>query len=323
MSTDAEQNPSREFMQRCIPIMKQWEAGTVSFEDTVAQFDILRKEAIDAQHFANQAQIEIMIGVMHGFRSELDSAIQQFRTARMLFEQAGNKERVLLCDTNIAEIEQQKGNLVRARQTYNAAYMEAKRLNSLRVQAICLASIGRIALLQDAVEQARPALEEAERLVQQAPERARVLGLMCEIYRDLVSVYVLQNEPALAWSAARNALQTAQENQDLINLGRANCVIGELLTTIGAPSEPADDLPNDPDSFFQTAIGYFREIKADLEIAHTLCSYGKSLGKRGQAVNGARKVQQAARIYEQLGLMSETAKATELQGNILTGQFQD
>lgn len=323
MSKFSDQNPSREFMERCIPVMKQWEAGTLSFEDTVAQFSVLRQEASDNQHYANQAQIEIMIGVMRGFRSELDIAIQQFRAARMLFEQAGNKERVLLCDTNIAEIEQQKGNLVRARQTYNAAYLEAKRLNSLRVQAICLASIGRIALIQNAVEQARPALEEAEQLVQEAPERARVLGLMCEIYRDLVSVYVLQNEPVLAWSAARNALQTAQENQDLVNLGRANRVIGELLTSIGAPADAQGDLPTDPDASFQTAISYFREIKADLEIAQTLCSYGESLGKRGQGVNGARKVQQAARIFEQLGLMSEAAKASELQTKILTGRFQD
>jgi tetratricopeptide (TPR) repeat protein len=317
-------NPSREFMDCCIPIMNQWEAGTVSFEDTVQQFGVLRQEAIEARHYANQAQIEIMIGVMHGLRAELDTAIQQFRAARMLFEQAGNKERVLLCDTNIAEIYQQKGNLVRSRQTYKTAYLEAKRISSVRIQAICLGNMGHIAVLQGAFDQARPALEEAEQLLQESHDRARTLGLLCDIYRDMVGVYLSQGEPQLAWRAGRKQLQVAQENQELVNLGRANRAIGELLTTMQNPPEAVEaGFSTDPDVYFQSAIGNFRDMKADLDLAQTLSAHGESLAKRGQTVSGARKVQQAARIFERLGLMSEAAKATELQGKILTGKFQN
>ena len=324
MSKFSRSNPSADFLSRSTPIMNQWESGNLSFEETLIQLDILRREALEAQHYANQAQIEIMIGVMYGFRGEMDTAVQQFRAARLLFEEAGNKERVLLCDTNIAEAYQNKGNLVRARQIYNTAYLEAKRIKSLRVQAIAISKIGSIALLQGAVEQAIPALEEGEALAQQSDQRERILGLLCEIYRDLVRAYLMQDQPDRAWEAARKGLRTAQENGERVNRGRANRAIGELLTALGKPPDDLEDgFSTDTDVYFQAAITYFSEMKADLDLAQTLRAHGESMAKRGQAVSGARKVQQAARIYERLGLMNEAAKATELQGKILIDRHQD
>lgn len=323
MSKSPGVEPSPEFVKRYTPIMRQWEAGTLPFEEVLKQFDVLRQDAIHEHHYANQAQIEIMIGVIYGFRGELDLAIQQQRAARMLFEQAGNRERMLLCDTNIAEAYQQKGNLVRARQIYNTAYVEAKRIRSIRIQAVSIANIGRIAMMQGAPEQARPALEEAEQLTAQLDNENQKLRLFAEIYINQVSVYLQQNEPQHAWDSAQKGLQSAQKSGDLYSLGRANRSIAEVLITLKTALPKVEEgVSTDPDVYFQTALNQFGEIKADYEIAHTLSLQGQNLAKRGQLASGARKVQQAARIFERLGLAKEAARATELQSQILMGGFQ-
>lgn len=310
--------PSQAFMDRAVPIVQQWEQGGLPADAALEQLSALVQESAQFGMSADQAQGEIMIGFVYSYLGKSEVAIQRFRTARALFEKAGSAERVLLCDTNIAETYWAKGDLPRARQMYNSAYLAAKAINSLRIQATCIAQVGRVLLEQGFVGRARPALEEGERLALQAPERGRILGNLCEIYRDLMIVYAKSDEPVLAWESAKKALSTAVESKSRLPLGTANRAIGELLTALASPPENAGEFSTDPDFYFRAAMSYFADLKAEVEIARTLVVHGESLALRGHRMTGARKLQQAARIFANLDMLGEAAKADQVQARILT-----
>ncbi len=310
--------PTPEFMERCIPIIKAWEAGTLPFNEAAERFAALRAEAAAAQQPANQGQVEIMMGVMYGYRANLDTAIDHFRAARRLFEQAGNPERMLLCDTNIAECYRDKGEITRARQMFSLALQTARQHGNRRVEIICIINEGQIQLKLGFPNIARPALEEALRRIDEAADvRPQVIGLLCEAHRDLASIYLLQGESALAWDAARNALLTAQESKEVLRIGFANRALGEVLTALDVPPDGGDGFSDDPDYYFQMAMNNFREIKAEGEVARTLSIHAESLAKRGQVMTGAKKMQQAVLLFTRLGMVAEAARAAEIQMQML------
>jgi len=314
----ANAHPSPEFMEHAVGFMQRWERGELNNEQILEPMNALLAEAVVAHRLADQAQAHIMIGVVYSYSGKPDVGIQHYRTARQLFEKVGNTERMLIADTNIAETLMDKGDLPRARELYNRAYLTARSINSPRAQAIAIAMVGRILLQQGLPSRARPALEEAERLVLSLPNRQGIIGLICEIYHDLMATCIQQNDSEHALEAAKKGLQAAQDSQGLLQLGLANRAMGELLTLLNSPAEIGSGFSADPDVYFRAAMQYFTEMKTDLEIARTLWVHGESLAKRGHRMTGARKLQQAARIFTELNMLTEAAKVGELQGKILT-----
>ncbi|MBZ0279151.1 MAG: tetratricopeptide repeat protein [Anaerolineae bacterium] len=312
-------HPSPEFMERAVAFMQQWERGELNNEQILEPLNALLAEAVVAGRVADQAQAHTMIGVVYSYSGKPDIGIQHYRTARHFFEKVGNTERMLIADTNIAETLMDKGDLPRARELYNRAYLTARSINSPRAQAIAIAMVGRILLRQGLPNRARPALEEAEQLTLSLPNRQGIIGLICEIYHDLMVTCIQQNDSNGALESAKKGLQAAQDSQGLVQLGLANRAMGELLTGLNTPpADMGDGFSTDPDVYFRAAMQYFTEMKTDLEIARTLWVYGESLAKRGHRMTGARKLQQAARIFTELNMLSEAALVGELQGKILT-----
>lgn len=310
--------PTPEFMERCLPIIKAWEAGTLPFNEAAERFAALRAEAESGQRPANHGMIEIMMGVMYGYRASFDAAIDHFRKARRLFEQAGNQERMLLCDTNIAECYRDKGEISRARQMFGLALQTARQQGNRRIEIICIVNEGQIQLRLGFPNIARSALEQAvQRIAESGDVRPQVIGLLCEAHRDLASIYLLQGEAALAWNAAKSALLVAQESGEVLRIGFANRALGEVLTALDAPPDAEEGFSDDPDHYFQMAMNQFREIKAEGEVARTLSVHAESLAKRGQVMTGAKKMQQAVLLFSRLGMVAEAARAAEMQMQML------
>ena len=90
-----------------------------------------------------------------------------------------------------------------------------------------------------------------------------------------------------------------------------------MLTALGSvPHADADQFTDDPDVYYQTALGLLREVHADAELAHTLFAHGTSLARRGRRLRAAHALQQAMIIYTRLEMVADAARAAQAQLDI-------
>ena len=101
------------------------EKGELPFEQASTQMKTLIAEATKNSQIANQARGELLLGNMHGYRSNLNSSAKHFETARDLYTLVGNEARVAACNLNLGETYRQKGDFIKARELFAAAYENA------------------------------------------------------------------------------------------------------------------------------------------------------------------------------------------------------
>ena len=95
----------------------------------------------------------------------------------------------------------------------------------------------------------------------------------------LATAYYLLDDSKLARQAALQTLKAAQENETGRIVGRANRLLGRILTSQGHYEQA--------DLYFEQALTIFREGSLQLDYARTLYSYGTILFQRGNTVNAA------------------------------------
>src|SRR5262245_14744684 len=127
--TPPESEPTPEFNERCTGIMSRWQRGELPFQEALNQMSAFARDAAVANHPANQARVELLMGVMQGYRGNLDASIEHFQHARSFYERAGNRKQAVGCVLNLGESYRLKGNFSRARQFFRAAYEAAVPLN--------------------------------------------------------------------------------------------------------------------------------------------------------------------------------------------------
>jgi tetratricopeptide (TPR) repeat protein len=308
-----------EFYGRCLGILKSWKASQMPFTNAAAHLNELKAEAIADNNLANQGYVENLLGVMQGYRGKFDISIQHFQTARVLFEQAGDRDRVMNCDLNIGESFRRKGDANRARGIFRVLFQLAKEANNVRIQALCLTNEAQLLLDGKHLEEARAMFQEAFALANSAPEiRQSMLGMLCEIHRSCVTIYLHESQPLLALEEAKNALQVAKESGEVMSLGQAHLAMGEVLMTFAKAPAELGELSANPDDYFNAAAKYFRDMKAEAELARTLATHAQSLAKRKQRSSAVQKFQKAILIFTRLGMTEEAAKAAAAQLRILT-----
>lgn len=319
-SIQPHQDVAPEYRERYNAIFDAWQSGKLVFVDAVTQIETLRRIAVRAGDIANQGGAELLMGIMQGYRANLNESIQHFEQARDLFSKVGNRERVATCTLNIGESYRLKGNFTQARRYFHAAYEAASQLQDVKMQVTALTNEGQMLISLGRYDQARAALEDAIQLSSEVwSDNARLeanrIDNLCEIHHALVAVYLQLGQPELAWEHARLSLRIAQEIQQSYRIGFANRAIAEVLTQLETPPDSSFD--SDPDTYYQAACEAFRELKAEGELGKTLCAQGKSLAKRGRKLQSARKLQQAMVIFTRLGMVDDAAKAAEAQLQVL------
>lgn len=309
--------PTPEFNEKCTSILDQWERGDLSFRDASAQLDTLRTEAAEANHPANQGRAELLLGVMQGYRANLDASITHFERARSLFEQAGNRKRAVGAILNLGESYRWKGNFARARQLFRAAYDAADTLGETDTQAIASFNEGQILLSMEQPESARRSIENALDLAGRILRDDQREELSCEIKTALAKVYLLLGDKPKAWTFACDGLNQAKIIGQPLQLGVAHRVLGEMITELNEAAVPQANISTDPDEHFRASTEAFQEIKAEGEVAKTMYAHALSLAKRGKGMTGARKMQQAMIIFTRLGMNDDAAKAARAQIDVL------
>src|SRR5215217_4813823 len=118
MNMQPTSEPTPEFLDRSNTVFGNWENGDLPFKDALDQLTALGYEAQRSDHLADQGRAELLLGILQGYRANLDASISHFERARDLFERAGNRRRAVGCILNLGESYRLKGYFSRARQLF-------------------------------------------------------------------------------------------------------------------------------------------------------------------------------------------------------------
>lgn len=324
--------PTPDFEALIKSIHRRWENGDLPFQEALEQMNALSVQAQADNLPANQGRVELLLGVMQGYRANLDASLRHFERARDLFERAGNRRRAIGAILNLGESYRLKGDFTRARQLFHTAYEGALSIGAPSTQAIAACNEGLMLVSMGRWEQSREMLLKAADITERMrtapttpddPHIADEVG--CEVYGALTTVYLRLNDPEEAWRCAHMSYKIANMIAEPLLLGMANRAMGEAITAVQTmPHDPDDTilmidprLPDDPDEYFRMSAEAFAEIKADGEIARTTYAQALSLKARGKGMIAARKLQQAMIIFTRLGMADDAAKAARAQMDVL------
>jgi hypothetical protein len=298
----------------------RWERGDLPARETQALIEAMGREAQADNHAANQGRAEMLLGVLQGYRANLDASIRHFERARALFEQAGNRRRAIDCILNLGESNRLQGNFGRARQLFRAASDAAREVGDIESEAIALCNEGQMLISMDQPAQAHAQLLGASEAALRIPDTHRREELECEIEYALAAALLRLNDAPGAWRHALASRALAQKYADRPLLaGLAWRGLGEALTALGGlPPDSDPALSADPDRYFLASTEAFQSIKADGEAARSLYAHALSLSARGDQAQAARKLQQAMIIFTRLGMADDAAKAARAQMKALS-----
>lgn len=312
--------PTPEFNARCIEVLDQWENGTLPFKDAVEQMTALAREATASGRAVDEGRAELFLGILQGYRANLDASISHFERARALFERAGNRRRAIGAVLNLGESYRLKGNFTRARQLFRAVFEGAKELGAVDTQTIAAYNESLMLISLGHPESAKNLLEKALLLARDIPDEQldQRVELTSEIESSLAEVYLLLNNVPQAWAMGVAAYNLAYELRQPLQMGIMHRALGQVVTALTElPQDAPGTLSADADEHFRLATEAFQEIKADGEVARTMYAHALSLAQRGRGMTAARKLQQAMIIFTRLGMTDDAAKAAKAQMDVL------
>lgn len=322
------QEVDAEFRVQTNKIYDQWHSGELDFKQAIDTLLQLETQQSSVGQFAHQGVVENVIGMMYGYRANLDMSIRHFARARDMFERANNTEQTIRAVMNLGESYRLKGDFSRARQFFRTAYDQAEALGILTTMAFAASNEGYLLLSLNQFDAAKEMFDKAILHCEHGDfdEKLR-LEIASAAQQGLVTYYLRVNDDSAAWQSAVHSLDLAREHGQPYVIALAYRTMGEALTGIGttpqAPEEigvpepqnqdPAatNEMLGDPDMYFQLAIEMFQDIKADGEIARTIYAQGQSLMLRGQKVTAGRKFQQAMLMFTKLGMKDDATKAAQ------------
>lgn len=308
--------PTPEFNQRCLDVIRRWEGGDLPYKEAIAQVTALSQEAVEANHIANEARAEQLLGLIQHYRGNLNTSIRHNERARKLYQRVGNRVRTATMDLNQGENYRFKGDFTRARKLYRAAYDAAAELNNLPLQTMAALNEGLTLVAASQYDAARAALDEGLELIPRwTEEDPQLPSILCELHQGMAIIHLQDGNHEAAWSEALKALDAARKGGQPLQLGFANRILGEVVTMM--ESVPDAQFSSDPDDYFRAAIDAFREINAEAELARTMFAQAKSLAIRGRRTTAARKLQQVMIIFTRLGMVDDAARAAEAQLAVL------
>ncbi len=315
-TVQAESEPTPEFNAICRDILVRWQRNELPFADALQLMEAREREAVNAGHIANQARAHHLLGYLQHYRGNLDTSIQHYDRARLLFQRVNNLSRIATIDLNTGENYRLKGDFGRARRLYQSAYEIASQVENLPLQTMALLNEGLVLEAAGHLDRAKELLLQVYPLTERWTERREDLpGLRCELHNALASIYLRQGYLSDAWTEALRTLESATISQQPMYMGYALRALGEAVTRM--EHVPTGQVSTDPDEHFRKAADYFKEMHMEAETARTLFAHARSLAHRGRRTMAARMLQQVMIMFTNLGMNDDAAKAAEVQRAVI------
>lgn len=315
--------PEPEFNERCIEVLHSWDSGHLTSRELLQKLSDLLLEAAQSGHIANQGRVEHLEGYVHHHLGNYNTSILHYEKARRFYVRAANRRRIATIDLNQGENYRLKGEFVRARTLYQAAYEASEAIGNLPMMSFALTNEGLVLVSVKEYERARVLLERAYDLskdwhgkqFQDVVEDAR--SLRTEIFLGLAEVELSADRLMQAWQAALNSLMNAQSVEEPRTIGLAYRSLGDVLTRLKTLPEATSDLPTSPDDYYRLAMNHFRQVQAEGEIGRTVFAHAQSLAFRSNRLRSAQLFREAMVIFTRLGMTHDAVRAAEAQLKVL------
>ena len=313
-----EYEPLLKYDVDCAELVTGWQSADMPLKDALQRMEALALEAQASGNNANYRCAELLLGVMQGYRADLDESSRHFERAQTRFEEASSHRHMIGAILHQGTQYRLQGNSSRACFLFHAAYDAAKELDYMEMLAHAACNEGLMLLSGGQLEDAQAKLEEAYAIATALPTGEQQQELFCEIHHGLASLYCRLEKFDLAWIHALDALTIAHDLEKPLLLGYANRAMAEVLSAISSrPSNAAPTRSSDPDHYFDAASSAFHEVNAEGELARTLYMQALSLADRGNRVRALRVLQQAMILFTRLSMADDAANANEAQIRLL------
>ncbi|MCC6749553.1 MAG: tetratricopeptide repeat protein [Deltaproteobacteria bacterium] len=251
------------------------------------------------------------IGNIEKNRGLLDEANSCYQEALRLQQEVGDRYGQVVSLNNLGALAFEKGRLEEARDKWEDALAEAEQIGALPLQVILLNNLGETAMRLGKLPDARQRLQKAVSLAAETEEQR----VYIEVLRNLGMVELQEGNREKAKKYCEECLTMANNAQLPELIGKAHLALGEVhAATLFDASVPSSDASS-ADVYFLRAVGVFREMRNEGELAKALKRLGEYLVERGQIPEARTTLAEAAELLEKLGL-AEGASVRKMVGEL-------
>ncbi len=303
-----------------------------------AACDLERAAQLARDDPALLAQVQLMLGLFHGTRGDLDTSVQHLSQAHRLYEAHGDARNLALARYNLGVTSARRGDLAEAERHYRAALDTWERLGNAFSTAEVLNSLGMLQYLRGDYAQALETLDQALALArkvgyvrvqayileslaavkralgdltgalghgEEALELARRLGetsILAILLDSLANIWRRFSDLDKATTLAKQAQQIAETYDSLAERGAAQLTLGAIDLARGDPRQAL--------ARFRSARALLQRAGASRDLVRLrlrLIQAHWALGEEALAQREASKLAQALRRGGLYGLVAPEA----------------
>ena len=248
-------------------------------------------------------------GVLAFSKGSPETALARFEEVASIFEELGNVEKLLPILNNIGIIHEARGDYEDAESCFSEALSSSIDIGNRDGELAFRSNLGgvRVAL-------GRAAEGEADlRLV--IEQAAHGLHVLPETYRFLGGALLSQDRLDEALEAATTSLGLALDSEVPDLIGPAWRVLGQVASRMGGSIEVTSDGLKGPytaEECFQNSLELADQIDSDDDRARTLTAWAIHDRSEGRTTESADRWDQARRLFQQLGAVSEIGRTERI-----------
>ncbi len=263
----------------------------------------------------NIAFISGNLGEVANYSGDLLKAEAWYKRSLTLAERINDREHMSWCSVLLAGVQQDLGYLQKAARNLHRAIKVGRAIKNFRCIRFALVSLGGLRIVEAIIACKLQPMEigkneewyltcqrlllRAKSTLQRAISQEDVeIETVIDCKLLLATISFLQNDLVTAQQIAMQTLQEAQKQETIRVIGRAQRLLGRILSGLGKYDEA--------DTYFEQAIQIFREQELRLDYARALHGYGLSLVQRNFTVEKTHHAlsaeQEKQSIFHQRGI---------------------
>jgi tetratricopeptide (TPR) repeat protein len=240
------------------------------------------------------------IGNIEKSRGLFDEAEACFREAMHLRQAVGDRYGHVVSQNALGSLSLERGDLDQARDTWEDALAEAEQIGALPLQMTLLNNLGETALAQGKLPDARQRIERALALATEMEDQPTYV----DVALNLSTVELREGNAPRAKRLAEECLELARKQQMRRKIGRSYIALAEVHAAILFDESKSGESRRKAVAHFDNAVEVFRGLGNEAELARALRRLGEYLIEQGTADQGRKHLQEAAEIFDRLGMRS-------------------
>ncbi|MBW2732190.1 MAG: tetratricopeptide repeat protein [Deltaproteobacteria bacterium] len=306
-------NLAAEYLQRGLDMFRQAndERGVATSLDDLGQIHWLLghyDEALDhsanalemRRQMGNQRSIALSlsnIGNIEKDRGLFNEAESCYREALRLRQAVGDAHGYVISLNNLAALDCERGNLDHAQESWKNALAEAERIGAVPLQMVILNNLGELSTRNNKPAEARQRLQRAMSLATEIDDPRTYI----DVLRNLALVELQEGNSEKAQKYGEQCIRLARDARLPEMVGKAHLALAEVhaQTLFDASASHEQSTARD---YFRKAIGVFRQMGNEGELAKALRLFGEYLIEQASTQQGIKTLREAQGLFSKLGM---------------------